>query len=150
GAERHVRGVLGGDDIQWGSQGRVDEATPGAPGGRWGNVEELGFAAGVEDRVEVTIGDSGRFDGAAVDGECKGLTGVGPIGLVGLVTMPDDVWGQRALWAGTAKEGVSAERRMALAQGDHLADEAQEIGVLGGQRPVDPAGLIVLAPGVIV
>src|SRR4051812_10219469 len=39
---------------------------------------------------------------------------------------------------------------MSLAQGDHLADESEKPGVPLFQGPVDPARIVVLAPGVVV
>src|SRR6516164_1992507 len=39
---------------------------------------------------------------------------------------------------------------MTLAQVDHFAHKTQEAGILVGQRPIDPAHLVVLAPGVVV
>src|SRR5262249_54718625 len=48
------------------------------------------------------------------------------------------------------EERLPPQGRVALAELNHLADEALEVLVLLRQRPVHPARLVVLAPGIVV
>ena len=49
-----------------------------------------------------------------------------------------------------AEKRASPQSRVAFSQGHHFPHETQEIGILGGQAPIDPAHFVILTPGVIV
>ena len=62
--------------------------------------------------------------------------------------MPDNVGGQ--VTVAPLEERPPPQGRVPHPQRDHLPDEPEEVGVLLGQRPVDPTDRVVLAPGVVI
>src|SRR5215472_1367981 len=63
--------------------------------------------------------------------------------------MPGDV-GQSTLIQLTCKESTALQERMALAQRNHLFEEAEHLLVLFRKVPIEPADLVILAVGVVV
>ena len=83
------------------------------------------------------VGRRGRRQAAARLGE---------VGLARGPAVPDDC---RSRVVARRQEGPAAEDMVSLPKRDQLASEPAEVGVLLGERPVEPTRLVVLAPGVV-
>src|SRR5436305_8582005 len=63
--------------------------------------------------------------------------------------MPAYVWQSTLIYL-TGKEAVTLQARMALAERNHLFEEAEQIMILFHEMPIEPTDLIILAVGVVV
>ena len=73
-----------------------------------------------------------------------------PVQRLQISTIPNDVQLLCQRHDLTAQKLPALQGRMAFAQGDDLTGESQHVPILFGQTPIEPADLVILAPGVVV
>src|SRR5262249_27003680 len=140
----------------------IDDTAPRPSRGGGGDHELQLLRPGVAGQIEVAIArrlvrlrpsrerGSGAVYEAAVQAASQGGAEGGEIRLEGLYAVPDDVGRQVVVRSGATKKGATPQGGVRAAQRDHQAGETQERFLDRAPLPVDPAGRIVLAPGVVV
>ncbi len=122
----------------------VGEQVPAASAGQGGQFQVVGLPVRVHGHVDhVVVAGS-----AAGDRHQPAVRR--PVGLPGPLPVPADVGQAEVLADPSGGVGGGAQLAVALAEGDHLAGEAEQFGVVVDLVPVEPGQFVVLAVGVVV
>ena len=138
---------------------RIERHPPRLAGLHWRQGEPLGLVARIQQQQQCVVADQlaalvNLGDGVTHEHHAEGTHGGRvPPGVGHFLARrvePQNVGGRSPAGGMTPEEGAPAQHRMRSSQMDELPYKGQQRLLLGGQVPVEPADLVVLAVGVVV